>query len=720
MKVCLSWLEEWLGSSLDPRMLADQLTMAGLEVDKLDTVAAAVTDVVVARVRRIESHPNADRLKICFVDDGSDKLLQVVCGAANVREGMYAPLARIGAQLGEIEIERAELRGVTSHGMLCSAQELGLDEDASGLMELDGEVAVGTNVAEYLHLNDMVLDLDLTPNRADCFSIAGVAREVAAMQGEYLKPPRQHTVSGVHSRIFPLQVREPAACPCYLARIVHNIKDTARTPLWMKERLRRSGIRALHPVVDVMNYVMMELGQPMHAFDLDRLQGHVEVRYAQDGELIELLDGSTTELQAETLLVADERAPIALAGIIGGAASAVRQGTRNVLIECAFFTPEALLGKARKYALHTEASLRFERGVDPQLQLRAMERACELLAQIVGGEFGPVNQAAEPVRPRQRIPLRYTALVKRLGVEIDHREVSKMLTCLGCRVKSCKGGWYCTPPSYRFDLDIEEDLIEEVGRLYGYDKIVAPPAVMTMRARQSSAVCHERDDLLCRRLVERGYLEVVTYSFVDPDWLAMVSDEAGLTLSNAVSPAMSVMRTSLWPGLLKTLRHNLNRQQERIRIFELGRCFSADNEYKVLAGLAYGDAYPEQWGLPRRASDFYDVKGDLESLLQMQLPVLWYERSSQRGLHPGCAAELLLDGEHLGYIGALDPAVTRRLDIRGDVFVFELKPDALPPDTAVRTQETSRYPWVRRDISVTVPADVNVAQIRACIRGAGY
>ncbi len=719
MKFCSSWVEEWLGEPVEPEALAETLTMAGLEVDKLSPAAAPLSGVVVGHVRHVAAHPNADRLKLCEVDAGGAKLLKVVCGADNVREGMFAPFAPAGAWVNGLEINKAEIRGVVSHGMLCSAAELGLEETSEGLLDLDGSVAPGTDLVEYLKLDDTVFELDLTPNRADCFSVFGVARELAAIRGFRLEHPRQDAVAAAHKRRFPVRVAEPQACLRYLARVVEHVDSAARTPLWMKERLRRSGVRAVHPVVDVMNYVMLELGQPLHAFDLDKLEEHIEVRYARSGESLEVIGGARLELDERNLLIADARGPVALAGIIGGADSAVSESTRNVLIECAFFSPRAIAGRARSHGLHTEASLRFERGVDWSLQRHAVERACELLERVTGGEFGEVEEVAASLPAARPIELRYDALVHRLGVEVDRNLASKILTCLGCRMKPCKGGWRCTPPPYRFDLEIEEDLIEEVGRIYGYDKITGGVSTAVTQSGEPLETVRERNDRWSDRLVERGYFEVVTYSFVDPDLLAEFDETPALALSNATSPAASVMRTSLWPGLLKVLQHNLNRQQGRVRVFEAGRCFTGRDERLMIAGLVYGDVRPEQWGEPSRACDFYDVKGDVECLFAENSPPPSYGRSARRGLHPGQAADVVLGGERVGCLGALNPSVAQRLGVSRDVFLFELDLDAVPPPDVVRFESISPYPSVRRDVSVTVPPGVGAEQIAACIRGLG-
>ena len=723
MKFCLSWLEEWLGERLEAEPLAEELTMAGLEVDRLSPVAAVISGVVVGRIRRVEPHAGADRLKLCEVDAGSGRSLQVVCGAPDVREEMRVPFASVGARVGDLEISEAEICGVSSRGMLCSASDLGIEEESSGLLDLGDGVAAGTDLVEYLKLDDTVFELDLTPNRADCFSMLGLAREVAAIHGNNLDTTRNDTVAPTHEHTFEVLVSEPTACPRYLTRVVKNISTDVRTPLWMKERLRRSGIRALYPAVDVMNYVMLELGQPLHAFDLDRIEAPLEVRFARGGETTELIGGAHAKLNQDTLLIADTRGPLALAGIIGGAASAVSEATRDILIECAFFAPEAVVGRARSYGLHTDSSLRFERGVDPTLQRRAMERACQLLAEISDGEFGPVSEIATPEKPIPLITLHRDALCRLLGIEIGSDEVSRMLGFLGCSVQRRKGGWHCTPPPHRFDLVIEEDLIEEIARLHGYNKIAAGPGGQIGTARGDTTVQvpletpRDRNHRWCVGLADRGYSEVITYSFVDPDLLAAVSEAPALALRNPVSPGMSVMRTSLWPGLLNTVVHNLRRQRERVRVFELGRCFGERGERLVLAGLASGDLSLEQWGVPSRACDFYDVKGDLQSLLGTL--EISYRRSSQQGLHPGRAADILLEDARIGCFGALAPAVAQQLGIVHDTFLFELEMDGLALYGPVQATPVSRYPSVRRDISVTVPDDVSAEQILDCVRGLG-
>lgn len=717
MKFCLSWLEEWLNTRLEPETLAETLTMAGVEVKQWDKAIPASSGIVAGLVSRLDDHPGTAGLKLCRVDIGRGSSLQTVCGTSSVSAGMCVPTAPAGARIQGRRIKAIEVDGVLSEGVLCSAGELGIGDDSAEIPELGEAVTPGTDIVGYLRLDDTVLELDLTPNRADCFSLLGLAREVAAIQGRGLDVPSWQALAPAHDRNWPVRVEEPEACPRYLARVVRNIDATAVTPLWMKERLRKSGVRSVHPVVDVMNYTMLDIGQPLHAFDLDRIEGEIVVRYAKAGEDVEIIGGTQTRLNDRTLLVADARRPLALAGIIGGAGSAVSPSTRNLLLECAFFKPAAIMGRARSYGLRTEASLRFERGVDPGLQEHAIERASQLLKSVTGGEFGPVSPVVVPAKAKQPITLRHDAAARCLGVEIGRESIPAMLEHLGCQVEPCDGGWHCTPPSYRFDLDIEEDLIEEIARLYGYNKIGSERNTCDAGADSSAAGSARFRDDRCHRLVERGYTEVMTYSFVDPDQASQLSTRPSLQLRNPVSPSMSVMRTSLWPGLLKVLMHNLNRQQARVRIFETGHCFDERSEWLALAGLAYGSVYPEQWGESSRACDFYDLKGDLHNLLAEYSAKLSYEALQTPPLHPGQAAAVLLDGKPAGCLGALAPALAQRLGIGPGVFLFEINLDALPQPGIVQTTVVAAYPSVRRDISLQVPAGVSAAQILACIDG---
>lgn len=682
--------------------------MAGLEVAKLSDAANPLPDVVAAQIQRLEKHPGGRHSKLCWLDTGEETLLQVVCTAPNLREGMRVPLARCSTSASDAHEAFAD-------DVLCSAEKLGIGDEPEEVLDLGDDAVVGTDIVEYLKLEDKVFELDLTPNRADCFSLLGLAREVAAIRGYRLEIPCQRSIPGTRDGTLSVQVKEQQACPRYFVRAVRGLDPGAVTPLWLKERLRRSGVRALHPVVDVMNYVMLDLGQPLHAFDLDKIEGELVVRYATAGERIELIGKGQVELDEHTLLIADTRRPLALAGIAGGADSAVSSTTRNILIECAFFEPTAIAGRARSYGLHTEASLRFERGIDPQLQERAMERASELLDSIAGGEFESIASVAAPLKVKQPVTLHHDLVTRRLGIEIEADVISEMLTHLGCQVRSCRGGWRCTLPSHRFDLDIEEDLIEEVGRLYGYDKIGRNQVAVADRVHGRIEDGRKPRDDYRDRLVGRGYFEVMTYSFVDPALSSRFGSQPALELENPISPTASVMRASPWPGLLKVLVHNLHRQQERVRIFELGQCFDRQSERSVLGGLAYGDVYPEQWGEASRAIDFHDVKGDLYALLAGYSARLSCVASRRPGLHSGQAATIALDGNDIGCLGALSPTIAQQLGVAGDVFLFEIELDKLMPLEAVQASAMSRYPSVRRDISLWVPIGIDAADILACI-----
>ena len=723
MQFNLRWLEEWLGTPLEPQALSHRLTMAGLEVDSLAPASKRLSHIIAGCIQRIEPHPNADRLKVCKVDIGEQDLLQIVCGATNTYEGMYVPVALVGGQIDDMKINRVDIRGIQSDGMLCAAVELGLNNGTEGLFDLSGEVAVGTNIVDYLSLDDTIFNLDLTPNRSDCLSLLGLAREVAALSGDKLKDDVHTEVKSINDDEISLQVQESEACPRYLYSVVAGLDATAKIPLWLGERLRRCGIQLVHPVVDVMNYVMLELGQPLHAFDLDKIKGDITVRLAQSGEHIDLLNGKqAVPLDKATLLIADDAGPIAIAGIMGGSRCAVDTDTTNVLIECAYFSPAAILGRARLYGLHTDASHRFERGVDFQLQKRAIERARVLLSQICGGEFGRVREkvSASDFPERNAIELNYETIERCLGVTPDRHQIARDLSNLGLGIKPRRGGWTCVPPSFRFDLSIESDLIEEIGRIYGYDHIAGtlPSFAPTSTAlqRQDSSLEHWSD-----RLVSLGYHEAITYGFTAAESCSAFPEVPDLILDNPVSPELSVMRPSLWPNLLKVLTYNLHRQQSSLRLFEVGRKFlHQENKLfqpTVIAGLVYGNVFPEQWGRPSSKCDFYDIKGDVESLLQPWRDDLIFEPGTVPLLHPGQAVQILVKDQVIGSLGMLHPAYQQIFDVVQEVFLFEIEPDKLDAAVAIQFEKLSRFPFVRRDISVIVLENVNVVQLLNAIEG---
>jgi phenylalanyl-tRNA synthetase beta chain len=698
--------------------------MAGLELDSLEPAAPAFEGVVVARVDSVEPHPDADKLRICQVMTTDAQPLQIVCGAPNVRPGMVAPLARVGAVLPDgLKIKAAKLRGVASAGMLCSAKELGLAESSDGLMDLPPDAPLGEDLRGYLDLDDRILEIDLTPNRADCLSIAGVAREASALTGAPVGLSRIEPVAPTSERGFPVVVEAREACPRYVGRVIEDIDPAASTPLWMRERLRRCGIRSLSPVVDVTNYVLLELGQPMHAFDLATLQDRIVVRHAAQGEALSLLDGREVQLDADTLVIADEGRAVAMAGVMGGEATAVGPETVDIFLESAYFAPEAIAGRARRHGLHTESSHRFERGVDPGLQARAVERATALLLEIVGGRPGPLIEVSDvdalPSLPS--IALRQDRIERLLGVALPDEEVESILERLGCRLERAENGWVVTAPSWRFDLALEVDLIEELARVHGYDRIPdrSRSYSPTIRPRPEARIELDR---LRSVLVERGYREVITYSFVDPDLEAvLMPGSQPLALANPISSELAVMRTSLVNGLLKVVQHNLNRQQRRQRLFETGLTFVPGleglSQRPRIGGVVCGPVLPEQWGEPARAADFYDLKSDIEALVALggTWGDLAFRPQGRSFLHPGQAAAVDLAGREIGWLGALHPDIERRLDLGQRVYVFELDLEAISDGKVAKFIEISRFPAIRRDLAILVDESVSAAELRACV-----
>ena len=726
MKFSEQWLREWVNPPVTAAELAEQLTMAGLEVDSVAPVAGTFSGVVVGEVLSVEPHPDADKLRVCKVDAGAEPL-QIVCGAPNVAVGMKVPTALIGAVLpGDFRIKKSKLRGVESFGMLCSARELELSEEASGLMALPTDAPVGSDVRTYLGLDDQCIEIDLTPNRGDCLGLAGIAREIGVLNRCVVTAPAMEPVPATIDDTFPVRVSAPEDCPRYLGRVIRGIDPGAATPLWMQEKLRRGGIRSLGPVVDVTNYVLLELGQPMHAFDLACLSGGIEVRQAREGEQLTLLDEKVISLDADSLLIADADKPLALAGIMGGAGSGVSDTTDSLFLECAFFAPARLSGRARRYGLHTDSSHRFERGVDYQLQHRALERATALLLELVGGQAGPVIEvsSADQLPRVAPIELRAARLQRLLGLRPDDATVEDILSRLGMAVQAGEGGWRVTPPSFRFDIALEVDLIEEIGRVYGYNRL---PSSAFQAALEMRPVPEERVPLsrLRRLLVGRGYQEAVTYSFVDPEIQRLVDPEqAPVPLANPISSELSVMRTSLWPGLLRTLQHNLNRQQKRVRLFEHGLSYiKQGNELKqenYIGGLVSGALVEEQWGEPERAADFFDLKADVEALLALGGRGADYRfvPGCHPALHPGQCAEIQRDGKRVGWLGGIHPELARALDIESKTFLFELHSATVADGRAASFREISRFPSVRRDLAIVVDEAVSALALQEAIQEA--
>ncbi|TKI05617.1 phenylalanine--tRNA ligase subunit beta [Martelella alba] len=725
MKFSERWLREWVNPAIDSDALAEQITMAGLEVDGMDAVAGVFSGVVVGQVIACRQHPNADKLRVTQVDIGGETPLDIVCGAPNCREGLRVAVATIGAVLpGNIKIKAAKLRGEPSQGMLCSFRELGMSEDHSGIIELPADAPMGADIRDYLELDDHTIDISVTPNRADCLGLLGIARDVAAVNRLPLNAPLIEPVRAVIDDTVAIRVDAPEACPRYLGRVVKDLDVTAATPLWMKEKLRRCGIRSVDVVVDVTNYVLLELGQPMHAFDLSRIDGGIVVRLAREGEVLTLLDGSEATLSPDTLVIADHAKALAIAGIFGGKYSGIGDKTRDVVLECAYFNPLAITGRARRYGLHTDASHRYERGVDPALQYRAMERATALLIGLCGGRPGPVVDvtAREALPTRATMTLRREKLDRLIGYPVPDADVTDILTRLGCDVTVGAGSWQAVAPTWRFDMALEEDLVEEVARLYGYNAIPNAPirADLRMTRHREAALPLNRVKTL---LVDYGYQEAITYSFVDPNVQCLLHpDQAPLMLPSPISAEMSAMRLSLWTGLLTAVVYNQNRQQNRIRLFESGLRFVPDNaadlgirQDLMLAGVITGPRYDEHWDLPRQSVDFFDLKGDLEAILELtgKLADIEFRSESNPALHPGQSAALYLNGERIGFIGVIHPELEVKLDLNGRTVVFELLWDKISERKVPEAFDISRFPANRRDIAVVVAENVPAADIIA-------
>ncbi|MAD00833.1 phenylalanine--tRNA ligase subunit beta [Pseudomonas abyssi] len=725
MKFSEQWLRTWVNPDVSRDDLVARLSMTGLEVDSVTPAAGEFSGVVVGEILSAEQHPDADKLRVCRVSNGSEEF-QVVCGAPNARAGIKIPFAMVGAVLGEdFKIKKAKLRGVESFGMLCSAAELKVSEDHDGLYELPQDAPVGQNVREYLGLDDAIIEVDLTPNRGDCLSIAGLAREVGANYGAEVCRVKVEPVAAVHEEVRPVELFASEACPRYLGRVIRNVDLSRATPLWMVERLRRSDIRSIDAVVDITNYVMLELGQPMHAFDLAEIKGGIRVRLAEEGEPLVLLDGQEISLRADTLVIADHERPLAMAGIMGGEHSGVSENTRDLFLESAFFDTIAIAGKARGYSLHTDSSHRFERGVDWQLQREAIERATALILEIVGGEPGPVIEAVEQgaLPSLKQITLRNDRITQMLGMQMGEADVVGYLSGLGLGVTAIGNGqWQIDVPSHRFDISIEVDLIEELARLYGYNRlpVSAPTAALSLAGKPEA-----RGELtvLRRLLVARGYHEAITYSFIEPGLSKQFEPEIEpLALANSISSDMAVMRPSLWPGLSKAAQYNQNRQQSRVRLFETGQRFIPGAhgllQEVMLSGIVTGSRQPEGWANGAEKVDFFDVKADVEAILAQSAAGVAFRFApvDHPALHPGQSACILNGEEQVGLIGALHPQLVADLDLNGPVFVFELALAKICQGQLPRFVELSRYPEVRRDIALVVDRDVLAEDLLSCIR----
>ena len=718
MKFSENWLRTYVNPALDSAALGHALTMAGLEVEAMESVAPPFDKVVVAQVISLAKHPDADRLNVCQVDVGQAAPLQIVCGAANVHAGAKVPCALVGAVLPKITIKQAKVRGVESAGMLCSEQELGLAEDAPGLLLLPPDAPVGSDIRDYLDLNDQIYTIKLTPNRSDCLSISGVAREVAAITGDALMRPVIEAVRPAHDATLAITVQAPEACPRYCGRIVRAVNAKAATPEWMIKRLARSGLRSISAVVDITNYVLLEQGQPLHAFDLAKLKGGITVRMAKAGEQIKLLNDQTATLDADMLVIADEARGVALAGIMGGADTAVDDTTRDVFLESAFFTPDIIAGRARRLGISTDSSHRFERGVDFAATHACIERATQLLLEICGGEAGPVTEVSAVLPARNPIQLRIERACRVLGLDLSQVQIEALLKRLHFEVVLQGNALQVTPPSYRFDIAIEEDLIEEIARLYGYDSIpaVPPQANLALLAQPETARPAQR---LRDCLVARDYQEVITYSFVEPSWEAdLAGNTQAVALKNPIAAQMSVMRSTLWGGLVDVLSSNLNRKQARVRVFEMGRVFTKTAQSLAqpmrLAILSYGAAVPEQWATKTREVDFFDLKGDLEALLWPA--VARFEAAAHPALHPGQSARVLLGGKAIGWIGALHPKWVQQYALPQTPVLCEIDLEAALLCPLPKFAEIAKFPPVRRDLALIVGENITSAQMLEALR----
>ena len=728
MKISENWLRTWVNPAIDSDTLSDQLTMLGLEVDELAPVAKAFTGVVVGEVLTVEQHPDADRLRVTTVNIGSGEPLQIVCGAPNVRVGMKAPVATVGAVLpGDFKIKKGKLRGIESHGMLCGASEIDLEDKIDGLLELPEDAPIGVNIREYLKLDDNVIDISITPNRGDCFSIRGIAREIAVINQLAVTQPEIQPVAATIADEKAVVVTTQGA-PRYLGRVIKNVNVKAATPEWMEQALTRSGVRTHSILVDITNYVLLELGQPMHAFDLAKLEGAVQVRQATAQEKLQLLNEQEVELNEDVMVIADDAKTLAIAGIMGGLASSVTDDTQDIFLESAFFSPLAIAGRARRFGLHTDSSQRFERGVDFELPILAMNRASQLIQQLAGGEFGPVTVAEQValLPKREAIELNQAQVDQLLGYSVASDFITDALTRLGCAVTvKAQGEWSVVPPSHRYDMAIYQDLIEEVARIHGYDNIqISLPKIDVQLAKYQ-----DRFELaqLRQTVATLGYQEAISFSFADLKLEKQLNPNVQpLALANPISSDLAVMRSTLLSSLIPCVQYNLNRQQNRVRFFELGLRFDYQNASNIdelkqiptLALIAVGSRTPEQWHVKTQPMDFFDLKGEVEQILAAGRIRVEYQRSSREWLHPGQSAEIVVDGQSIGYLGRLHPSLENELDL-GTTWVAELDQTAILQSYVSNFTELSRFPSVRRDIALLIDDKIEVKEIQQLIQQTG-
>ncbi|MCF6318501.1 MAG: phenylalanine--tRNA ligase subunit beta [Proteobacteria bacterium] len=722
MKISENWLREWVNPEITTDELVEQLTMLGLEVDEVMPAAGEFTHVVVAEIVAIEKHPDADKLNVCQVDVGHSEKLQIVCGAPNVRVGLKAPLAMIGAVLpGDFHIKKSKLRGLESNGMLCSNVELGFSEDHSGLLELPTDAPVGQDIRKYFELNDSIIDIDLTPNRADCFCVKGIAIDVACLNKLEVNQPTIGSIDSCIDETIAVNLQAKKQCPRYISRVINNIDSSKQTPQWMQEKLRRSGIRAIHPVVDVTNYVMLELGQPMHGFDKSSISGSINVKMASNGDKFTLLDGKEVSLDESYLMIADDNNYLAIAGVMGGLDSGCNDSTKDIVLESAYFDPATIMGKSRDLGIQTESALRFERGVDPYLQEQAMQRATQLILDICGGEVGPLNTvSADDFIPKpNKINLTEDKLLRVLGFKVTTEQVTTILKGLGMDVKQQDNIWQVIAPSSRFDISIEEDLIEEVVRMVGYDKM---PSENLMG---ESVIIQLPEEIISNQLIKTqmttiGYQEAINYSFVSAKQLDNFNLSKGsIALKNPLTEELAVMRTSLLPGMIQCVKYNLRRQNESIKLFETGYVFnqqesiqqeSIQQENKIIA-ICTGKRHIEHWSLGKESIDYFDCKGDLEVLLDNCKKSYSFVSSTLDFLHPGRQASVVINGQVIGWIGQIHPEICRRISIKKEVYAFELYIKSIQKTVLPCFQNVSKYPSVRRDLALIIDNNIKSDKI---------
>ena len=722
MKFSEKWLREIVNPAVNTEDLLDQLTMSGLEVDDIKKTYTDFEGLFIAEVKSVKKHPNADNLHVCEVDCGEKDYLTIVCGAPNVTPEMRTILAKVGAKLpGKPKLKSIKLKGIESCGMLCSASEIGLGENSDGIIDLSADEPIGKSLKDILDIDDNTIEISLTPNRGDCLNIYGVAREVATANKIDIKDFTIKNSEVTTENTCTVKISAKSECPRYVCRIIENIDSSVKSPLWLTEKLRCSGVRSVNVVVDVTNYVMLELGQPLHAFDNDRLNGNIEIRFPSGNEKLKLLDETEVKINSKTLLITDESGPLAMAGLMGGFDTAVTNKTKNILLESAFFKPEIILGQGRQYGLNTDSSHRFERGVDPEIQGIAIERATQLILDICGGLVGPIvekkNEKAIP--KNHEILLRNSQIHHVLGIDLDDKFVNEAFVRLGMNCEQVGDGWKITPPSYRFDINIEADLIEELARVYGYDSIPVsiPSAELKIKSNNQQAATNKIREIL----INRDYQEIITYSFVDPNLHRLLNEDAPLSLINPIAPELSEMRTSLLPGLILSLQRNVKRQRERVRLFEVGLVFSGNKTAKQdchIGGIIYGNTHEKQWVKNILSSDFYDIKCDIEVLLGGLIDVdqIKLIEGNNKALHPGQRVDVYIDEIKIGYFGQLHPSICASLEFVKNVFVFDFNIELLDKKKVVTYKKISKFPTIRRDISVVVDEQVKFEEISESVR----